>query len=188
MGAIIHVSKLDPAGEASGQKLFIPWSTPGEASAAWSRLSKDHVPVYNQRKLPNLSRDLYIPNPGIGYWVLGGLTRERLLQTHAEKLRIKDTLISASVFVDAGGREIYWALWAPASHAELLLKPMAELGISQARIEFSAWDELVRAMSSANPVLLTIAGLSLFANLLLLLIIFALILSGRLKHRFVSLL
>jgi hypothetical protein len=135
-------STLDPAFMDFREKAFTPWFDPEQSSAYWKKLSSKNVPVYYERGHGNLSRDIYIPNPGIGYWVLGGLTKENLFKVHKEKLEIKDTLISASVYTDDQGNDVYWALWAPQQRAHLLTDKMNELGIGQAKIQYSLFDKL----------------------------------------------
>jgi hypothetical protein len=144
-------SALDPSLSEARESAYIPWSDPGQSTAYWEKLSKKNVPIYNERKEGNLSRDIYTPNPGIGYWVLGGLTEKSLFKTHKEKLKIDDTLISASVFKDERGNNVYWALWAPKNRADLLTDRMKELGISQARIEYSIFDKLEMWGASLAP-------------------------------------
>ncbi|HRJ71456.1 MAG TPA: hypothetical protein PLS03_04490 [Terrimicrobiaceae bacterium] len=161
-------SSLDPAFAAAREEAFIPWSDPGQSSVYWKKLSPKHVPIYNERKRGNLSRDIYIPNPGIGYWVLGGLTRKNLFKVHREKLQIDDTLISASVYQDEKGNDIYWALWAPRERAHLLTDRMKQLGIGQARIELSAWDHFQVWLSSLKPFSAAMVWASLALNGILL--------------------
>lgn len=162
-GALIP-SSLDPAFSAAREEAFIPWSDPGQSSAYWKKLSPKHVPIYNERKHGNVSRDIYIPNPGIGYWVLGGLTKKNLFKVHREKLQIDDTLISASIYQDEKGNDIYWALWAPRERAHLLTDQMQKLGIGQARIELSVWDRFLIWASSLKPFSAAIVWASLLLN------------------------
>jgi len=161
-------SSLDPAFSEAREKAFIPWSDPEQSSAYWKKLSPKNVPIYYERKHGNLSRDIYIPNPGIGYWVLAGLTKENLFKTHKEKLKIDDTLISASVYKDEKGNDIYWALWAPRQRAYLLTDKMKELGIGQARIEYSIFDKFGFWAASLKPFSGIITWTSLAVNLILL--------------------
>jgi hypothetical protein len=157
-------SSLDPALSASREEAFIPWSDPEQSSAYWKKLSPKHVPIYNERKHGKQSRDIYIPNPGIGYWVLGGLTEKNLFKVHREKLQIDDTLISASIYKDEKGNEIYWALWAPRHRAHLLTDQMQKLGIGQARIELSVWDRFQIWAASLKPFSAAIVWASLLFN------------------------
>ncbi len=161
-------SSLDPALSAAREEAFIPWSDPEQSSAYWKKLSPKHVPIYNERKHGNLSRDIYIPNPGIGYWVLGGLTEKNLFKVHREKLQIDDTLVSASVYKDEKGNDIYWALWAPRERAHLLTARMKQLGIGQARIELSAGDQFQLWVSSLKPFSTAMVWASLLLNGILL--------------------
>lgn len=164
-------SSLDPAFAEAREEAFIPWSDPEQSSSYWKKLSPKNVPIYYERKNGNLSRDIYIPNPGIGYWVLAGLTKDNLFKTHKEKLKIDDTLISASVYKDEKGNDIYWALWAPRQRAYLLTDKMKELGIGQARIEYSIFDKFGFLAASIAPFSGFITWTSLAVNLLLLIIV-----------------
>ncbi|HEY5792344.1 MAG TPA: hypothetical protein VIS74_03535 [Chthoniobacterales bacterium] len=172
-------SSVDPASAAAREKAFIPWSTPEESSAFWKKLSPNHVPVYYERKDGPLSRDIYIPNPGIGYWVLGGLTEKQLFKIHREKLEIDDTLISASAYPDERGNRLYWALWAPRERAYLLTDPMKKLGIGQARIEFSWADRFLLWAAEMKPFSGFITAASLALNGLLFLLVGAIVLGGK---------
>ena len=160
-------SSLDPAFSEARERAFIPWSDQEQSSAFWKKLSSKNVPIFCERKPGNLSRDIYIPNPGIGYWVLAGLTKENLFRIHKEKLEIGDTLISASVFKDEKGHEIYWALWAPRQRAALLTDKMKELGIGQARIEYTLFDKFGMWAVSVKPFSGVITWTSLAVNFLL---------------------
>jgi len=161
-------STLDPAMAKAREEAFIPWCTPKEKDPYWKKLSPNHVPIYYERKAGDLSRDIFTPNPGIGYWVLAGLTEKELLKTQRAKLKIDDTLVSASVYQDENGTKIYWALWAPRGRAHLLLDRMKALGIGQARIEYSLIDKFGFWAESLNPVAGVIAVISLALSLLLL--------------------
>jgi len=133
---------------------LIPWSTPEEGSDFWRKLSRSNVPIYKEMKLGEkgeLGRDLYIPNPGIGYWVLGGLSEKALWKTHHEKLEIGDELISATLSKDAKGAISYWALWAPANKSYLLKDKMREFGITPARVEFTMWEKMKMLSSDLAP-------------------------------------
>lgn len=171
---VLVPSSLDPAYAEAREKAFIPWSNQKQASEYWKKLSPNHVPIYYERKDGNLSRDIYIPNPGIGYWVLGGLTKENLFKTHREKLKINDTLISASVYKDEKGNEIYWALWAPRDRAHLLTERMKNLGIGQACIEYSTFDKIGLWAASFAPISAFITWVSLALNAVLLVVVLAL--------------
>ncbi|MBN8708778.1 MAG: hypothetical protein BGO12_12675 [Verrucomicrobia bacterium 61-8] len=170
-------SSVDPAQTAEREKLFIPWSNPGQADAYWNKLSSSNVPIYNEREAGNLSRDLYIPNPGLGYWVLGGLSKKELFRIHKEKLEIGDTLISATVYQNPSGNEVYWALWAPAKRAHLLTEKMRELGITQARIEPTLADKVLTWSASLKPLSPAITWASLVLNVILLILVLLLIIS-----------
>ena len=162
-------STLDPAKAEAREEAFIPWCTPQEKDAYWKKLSPNHVPIYYERKAGDMSRDIFTPNPGIGYWVLAGLTEKNLLKTQREKLKIDDTLVSASVYQDEKGNKIYWALWAPRERAYLLLDRMKALGIGQARIEYSLIDKLGFWAESLQPVsgVITLMSMGLSFALLL---------------------
>ncbi len=136
-GDLIELSSLDPELADRRDRVFTPWSTNQQASKYWKDLSSNHVPVYNDRKSAEESRLIYLPNPGIGYWVLGGLSKDILLRVHRDKLKIDDTLIAASAYTNEDGEKVYWALWAPRKKAHLLLDLMKNLGIGQARIELA---------------------------------------------------
>ncbi len=163
-------SKLDPALAQVRELAFIPWSSPGEADQQWKKLSVNNVPIYNEKK-PGLSRDLYIPNPGIPFWVVGGLSKKDLFKTHREKLAIDDTLISASVYTDEKGREVYWALWAPRLRADRVVSKMKEFGITQARIDYSLSERIMSwgtSFKTAEATFIIIIFLALIFLLLLL--------------------
>jgi hypothetical protein len=172
-------SELDPSLASARDKAFTPWSDPEKSSETWKQLSPKNVPIYYERKGRDLSRDIYIPNPGIGYWVLAGLTEEAFFRTHREKLKIHDTLISASGFRDENGNNVYWALWAPKDRANLLTDKMKTLGISQARIEYSIIERLRAFAESLKPLSGAITWTSLALNVLLLLTIILLIVKLR---------
>ncbi len=127
-------SALDPNRSGAREEVFIPWSSPEESGVYWHKLAGTHVPIYNEHKDGNLSRDLYIPNPGVGYWVLGGLTEQALWDTEREKLKIGDELVSASVYQDETGATRYWALWTARNRSYLLKDRMRVLGITPAQI------------------------------------------------------
>ncbi len=166
-------SMADPALATAREEAFIPWSEPEQSSTYWKELSKKNVPIYYERKHGNLSRDIYIPNPGIGYWVLAGLTEEQLFKTHKEKLKIGDTLVSASVYTDENGHNIYWALWAPKERAYLLTDKMKELGVTQARIEYSPLDKFEAWTLTLKPFSPAITWGSLGLNAILILSLLA---------------
>lgn len=168
-------SSLDPALSDVREKVFIPWSHPEQSADYWKKLASKNVPIYRERKHGNLSRALYIPNPGIAYWVLSGLSKEDLFKTHEEKLKIADTLISASVYTDEKGKDVYWALWAPRERAYLLTDKMKELGIGQARIEYSLWEKFEFWVVSLKPFSGFITWASLTVNLILLCALIALL-------------
>lgn len=176
-------SALDPALSEARESAFIPWSDPAQSTAYWEKLSKKNVPIYYERKEGNLSRDIYTPNPGIGYWVLAGLTEKSLFKTHKEKLKIDDTLISASVFKDERGNKVYWALWAPKNRAYLLTDRMKELGITQARIEYSIFDKLEMWGASLAPYsgafTLVLIGMNILLMAAVIALLFKLAQSGK---------
>jgi len=147
-------SQVDLAHASAREAALIPWSTPEEGSDFWRKLSRSNVPIYKEMKIGEkgeLGRDLYIPNPGIGYWVLGGLSEKALWKTHHEKLEIGDELISATIFKDARGDISYWALWAPANKAYLLKDKMKEFGITPAKVEFTLWEKMKMLSSDLAP-------------------------------------
>ena len=128
-------SALDPSRNGARDEVFIPWSTPEESGVYWHKLAGTNVPIYNERKDGGLSRDIYIPNPGVGYWVLGGLSEKALWDTEREKIKIGDELVSASAYRDESGATVYWALWVPHNRSFLVKDRMRALGITPARIE-----------------------------------------------------
>ncbi len=169
-------SKADEAHSAAREETFIPWSTPEEGGRYWKELSSKNIPIYKEHQGTEgrnpKGRDLYIPNPGVGYWVLGGLNKESLWKTHHEKLKIKDELVSASVYQDSDGETRYWALWVPASKAHIIKAKMAEFGITPARVELTFDDHLRQLSERLSPY----APLAAFANLLLLIPLYLLFL------------
>ncbi|XHR28410.1 MAG: hypothetical protein ACFUZC_21140 [Chthoniobacteraceae bacterium] len=124
------------------KQAFIPWSTPDQGSDYWQKLSSNHVPIFKEfKEQGQMGRDLYIPNPGIGYWVLGGLSEKAFWRIHREKVKTGDELISAMPSEDENGVITYWALWAPAAKSFLLKDKMREFGITPAHAEVSAAGE-----------------------------------------------
>jgi len=179
--AYLVPSKLDASHADAREKAFIPWSTPEEGAVYWKKLSSSNVPIYKELKDGNLGRDIYIPNPGIGYWVLGGLSEKALWKTQDEKLKIGDELVSASVYKDRNGDVTYWALWAPQDKSHLLKDKMREFGITPASVEFTFQDKL--RMFSYDLAPYTAVGV--FATLILtvLLLLTALfIIRGACRH------
>jgi hypothetical protein len=146
-------SQLDPALSEARAKVFTPWGSPDEASASWQKLAKENVPIYKEFKEGDISHDLYIPNPGIAYWVLGGMTEAAFWEVEAEKEKIGDTLVSASLCKDPNGVTNVWALWAPKKRSYLLVLKMMELGITQARVEQEAGPVAAVSDPAANPLL-----------------------------------
>ena len=137
-GQRLTPSRLDPSLGEARQKAFIPWGGPAESGAYWQKLAGSNVPVLNERKTGGLSRDLYVPNPGLGYWVLGDLSEQTLWRVQREKLKIGDELVSASVYQNEAGADVYWALWAPKDKAYLLKDKMRELGIAPAQVDMGS--------------------------------------------------
>lgn len=135
LGERLVPSALDPNRNGAREEVFTPWSNPEESGVNWRKLAGTNVPIYNERKDGGLSRDLYIPNPGVGYWVLGGLSEKQLWDTEREKIKIGDELVSASVYEDETGAKVYWALWTARNRAYLLKDRMRALGITPARVE-----------------------------------------------------
>lgn len=131
----IVLTVLDPALSGAREGYFTAWSDSAGAGKNWEKLSPKNVPVVFERKNATLTRDLYIPNPGIAWCAMGDLTKDRFLRVHHGKASRGDTLISATVHRDAGGKVVYWGLWAPRDRAHLLVDQMEKLGIRQARVE-----------------------------------------------------
>ena len=164
-------SQADSVHVSAREEALIPWSTPEEGSDFWRKLSRSNVPIYKEMKLGEkgeLGRDLYIPNPGIGYWVLGGLSEKALWKTHHEKLEIGDELISATIFKDAKGEISYWALWAPANKSYLLKDKMREFGITPARVEFTILEKMKMFSSDLASYTALVVFSILILNLLFL--------------------
>ena len=134
-GQRIISSPLDPALSEARERAFTPWCNPEQDAANWRKLASSNVPVYNERKAGGLSRNIYLPNPGVGYWVLGDLSEAQLLAVHAEKLKIGDELVSVSAYENEEGKTVYWALWTARSRAYLLLAKMRELGIGLPKVK-----------------------------------------------------
>lgn len=175
-GEYLIPSKLDPAKAEAREKAFIPWGTQKESSAAWKKLSSTHVPIYYERKKDEqgdgeVSRDIYTPNPGTGYWVLAGLSEKSLFKTHREKLKIDDVLVSASKYTDERGNTTYWALWAPKAKAHLLWARMAELGIEPPKIELGFSDRLKTLAEALSPYTSLMALGALIMSILAVLIV-----------------
>jgi len=166
--AYLIPSKLDSSHAEAREKAFIPWSTPEEGAAYWKKLSSSNVPIYKELKDGNLGRDIYIQNPGIGYWVLGGLSEKALWKTHDEKLKIGDELVSASVYKDQNGDVTYWALWAPDGKSHLLKDKMRELGITPASVELSPLDKLRALSSDLAPYTAVAVFVTLLLNIVVL--------------------
>lgn len=148
---IVIPSQVDSAHAEVREKTFIPWSTPEECGNYWKKLASSNVPIYKEYKDENLGRDLYIPNPGIGYWVLEGLSEKALWKTQAEKLKNGDELVSVSVSKDKKGAATYWALWAPENKSYLLKQKMMEFGITPAKVELTVLDRLRMLSSDLAP-------------------------------------
>ena len=163
-------SRLDPKLTEARENAFIPWSNPEESSVYWNKLHSSNVPLYNERKHGNLSRDIYVPNPGIGYWVLGSLSETALWKTQGDKLKIGDELVSASVYKDEKGVSVYWALWAPKNRSYLLKDKMRQLGITPAMVELTLADKL-KAFSTDFAPFLGVAVVVIFAFQLILLVL-----------------
>lgn len=153
-------SRLDPKSAEAREKAFTPWNDPDHNGETWRELASSHVPIYNERRPGGWSREIYVPNPGIGYWVLGGLSEQALWDTEREKLRIGDELVSASVYDAGDGTKEYWALWAPRKRAYLLKEKMRELGIKPALVDIDqpAQDEDNRGRLLDAATLYTFSG------------------------------
>lgn len=134
MGATLIPSELDPTLNEVKEKVFMPWSTPEEASVFWKKLGGSNIPIYCERRPGKLIRDIYVPNPGIGYWVLGDLSETAFWKTQEERVKIGDELVSAIVYKNERGIPLYWALWVPKDRSYLIKDKMLELGITPARI------------------------------------------------------
>lgn len=163
-------SSLDPNLAEAREKACTPWCNPEESGAYWNKLRSSNIPIYHEHKVGNLERHIYIPNPGTGYWVLGGLTEKTLFKTHREKLKIDDTLISGSFYQDEKGNKIYWALWAPRERAYLITDEMRKFGIGQARIEFSLIDKIMMWAADLQPFSGFLMACLLVVNLTMLLL------------------
>lgn len=131
----IVLTVLDPALSGAREGYFTTWSDSAGAGKNWEKLSPKNVPVVFERKDKTLTRDLYIPNPGIAWCAMGDLTKDRFLRVHHGKVSRGDTLVSATEHRDADGNVVYWGLWAPRDRAHLLVAQMEKLGIRQARVE-----------------------------------------------------
>ena len=166
-GEILIPSQVDSAHSEAREKTFTPWSTPEESGNYWKKLSSSNIPIYREVKGGDLDRHLYIPNPGTGYWVLGGLSEKALWKTHNEKLKNGDELVSAAIFKDDKGAVTYWALWAPENKSYLLKDKMREFGISPANVEFTTLDKL--RMLSLN--LAPFTAVAVFGTLILSLVL-----------------
>ena len=141
-GQQLTPSNLDPKLAEVREKAFTPWGDEEQAGINWRTLSPTHIPVYGEHQPNGLKRGIYIPNPGIGYWTLDGLSEQQLWATEHEKLKIGDELVSATVYEDESGNKRYGALWVPRSKAYLVKEKMRSLGIIPAQVDI---DELAQA-------------------------------------------
>jgi len=123
--------------------------------------SSSNIPVYNERKPGNISRSLYIPNPGTGYWSLDNQSEKSLWRTQHEKLKIGDELVSATQYTNENGELVYWALWAPAERSHLIKDKMRALGIEPAQVKLDFADKLAILSDFLAPF----TGIAIFATL-----------------------
>lgn len=153
-------SSLDPSFSEKREKVFTPWGDEERASYDWRTLSPTHIPVYGEHQPNGLKRGIYIPNPGLGYWTLDGLTEEELWKTEREKLKIGDELVSGGSYEGQDGVKRYWALWAPRKRAYLLKEKMRELGITPAKVDIdqAAQEEDERGSRLDAATLYTFSG------------------------------
>jgi len=167
LAEILIPSQPDTSHSEIREKAFTPWGTPDELGVNWKKLS--NIPIYKEMKEGDLGRDLYVPNPGIGHWALGGLDEKTLWRVHNEKLKIGDELVSASVYKDANGAVTYWALWAPENKSYLLKEKMREFGITPARVEFTTLEKLKKLSSDLAPyTAVAVFGILILSIILLL--------------------
>jgi len=146
-------SKADPNFSVTREKAFLPWGTPEDEGINWKKLASSNIPVFNEHKQGALSRAIYIPNPGTGYWSLAGLSEKALWKTNHEKHEIGDQLVSATCYTDSNGDLVYWALWAPETKAHLIKDKMLELGIAPAKVELTLADKLKAFSADFAPFL-----------------------------------
>ncbi|MGB8355629.1 MAG: NPCBM/NEW2 domain-containing protein [Chthoniobacteraceae bacterium] len=133
-GQTLVLSKVDSAHADVREKTLNTWSTDEEAGALWHQMASTHISIYTQRQLGGPNHDLYIPNPGIGYWVLSNLSEQSLWRTQEEKIKIGDELVGATIYKNAKGEDQYWALWVSHDNSYLLKDRMREYGITPARV------------------------------------------------------
>ncbi len=99
-------SSLDPKLDEARENTFTPWNDPEQNGDTWRRLASSNMTIYNERKSGGFSREIYVPNPDVGYWVLGELSEQAFWRTEKEKLRIGDELASASVYQNEDGATV----------------------------------------------------------------------------------
>ncbi len=128
-------SRLNPKFADAREKAFTPWGDEEQTGDTWRKLSPTHIPIYGEHRADGWKRGIYIPNPGIGYWTLDGLTEQALWATEREKLKIGDELVSATSYQGDDGAVRYGALWVPRSKAYLIKEKMRELGIIPASVD-----------------------------------------------------
>jgi len=133
-GQVLVLSKVDSAHADAREKALNTWSTDEEAGALWNQLGSTHISIYTQRQLGGPNHDLYIPNPGIGYWVLSNVSEQSLWKIQEEKIKIGDELVGATIYKNEKGEDQYWVLWAPHNKSYLLKDKMREYGITPARV------------------------------------------------------
>jgi len=153
--------KADPALAEVREKAFLPWVDASGRADEWHRLASSNIPVYNERKPGNISRSLYIPNPGVGYWSLDNLSEKDLWKTQHEKLKIGDELVSATQYTNERGELVYWALWASAERSYLIKDKMRALGVVPAKVELNLCDNLKVISAGLEPF----TGIAIFATL-----------------------
>ena len=153
-------TKLDPKFAEMREKAFTPWGDKEQTGASWRQLSGTHIPVYGEYRSDGWQRAIYIPNPGVGYWALDGLSEEALWETEREKLKIGDELISTGSHDIGDGVIRYWALWTPRNRAYLIKEKMRELGITPASVDIdqAAKDEDNRGSRLDAATLYTFSG------------------------------
>ncbi len=160
LGDQLTPSSLDPKFAEVREKAFTPWGDKEQIGATWRQLSGTHIPVYGEYRSDGWQRAIYIPNPGVGYWALDGLSEDELWQTEREKLKIGDELVSAGSHDIGDGVIRYWALWTPRNRAYLIKEKMRELGIIPASVDIDplAQNEDERGFRLDAATLYTFSG------------------------------
>jgi len=147
----LTLSKVDTAHAEAREAAFIPWGQQPESSDYWNRLHMANIPILNEKTQGGWMRDIYVPWGKWGYWVLGGMPKRVLFAEDKGRHLAHYDLVSAALFQNEAGQDLYWALWAPHARVAQVQEKMAELGITTGRIDYNAGDRFEMWAESVNP-------------------------------------